>query len=131
MLNSYLQLCTLNLNSQNYNYNPVDAYNASIILKCLYTPIMLKIMPALSISAGHSTHSPCFICRSYILEISPLRDLISSSCILRRDFKGGEISRAATSPLTRLAPASRTLNPTTLFHAVRFRGRHLLEPTSL
>ena len=25
---------------------PVDAYNASIILKCLHTPIMLKIMPA-------------------------------------------------------------------------------------
>ena len=24
----------------------VDAYNASIILKCLHTPIMLKIMPA-------------------------------------------------------------------------------------
>ena len=25
---------------------PVDAYNASIILKCLHTPIMLKTMPA-------------------------------------------------------------------------------------
>ena len=25
---------------------PVDAYNASIILKCLHTPIMLKITPA-------------------------------------------------------------------------------------
>ena len=25
---------------------PVDAYNASVIVKCLYTPIMLKIMPA-------------------------------------------------------------------------------------
>ena len=25
---------------------PVDAYNASIILKCLHTPIMLKIMLA-------------------------------------------------------------------------------------
>ena len=28
---------------------PVDAYNASIILQCLHTPIMLKIMPALFI----------------------------------------------------------------------------------
>ena len=25
---------------------PVDAYNASIIFKCLHTPIVLKIMPA-------------------------------------------------------------------------------------
>ena len=25
---------------------PIDAYNASIILKCLHTPITLKIMPA-------------------------------------------------------------------------------------
>ena len=25
---------------------PVDAYNASIILKCLHIPIMLKIIPA-------------------------------------------------------------------------------------
>ena len=25
---------------------PVDAYNASIIFKCLHTPITLKIMPA-------------------------------------------------------------------------------------
>ena len=41
----------------------------------------------------------------YFLEISLRRDLILSRCTLRRNFEGGEISRAATSPLTRLAPA--------------------------
>ena len=46
----------------------------------------------------------------YFLEISPWRDLISSRCTLRRDFKGGEISRAATSPLTCLAPAFDNVN---------------------
>ena len=25
---------------------PVDTYNASIILECIHTPVMLKIMPA-------------------------------------------------------------------------------------
>ena len=55
-------------------------------------------------------------------------------------------ARAATSPLTHLVPVhssisivrivrvylySATLNPTTLFHAERFRGQRLLEPTSL
>ena len=37
--------------------------------------------------------------------MSPWRDLISSRCTLRRNFEGGEISRAATSLLNRLAPA--------------------------
>ena len=56
----------------------------------------------------------------YFLEISPRRDLISSRCTLRRDFKGGEILRAATtcSPLTRFAPAFDNANCT---HAPAFR----------
>ena len=44
-------------------------------------------------------------CILYFLEISPRRDLISSRCTLWRNFEGGEISRAATSPLTCLTPA--------------------------
>ena len=46
----------------------------------------------------------------YFLEISPWRDLILSRCTLRRNFEGGEISRAATSPLTRLAPAHSSIS---------------------
>ena len=43
----------------------------------------------------------------YFLEMSPRRDLISSRCTLRRNFEGGEISRAATN---RLAPAHSSIS---------------------
>ena len=54
----------------------------------------------------------------YFLKISPRRDLISSRCTLRRNWGGGggggggacEISRAATSPLARLAPAHSSIS---------------------
>ena len=42
--------------------------------------------------------------------MSPRRDLISSRCTLRRNFEGGEISRAATSLLNRLAPAHSSIS---------------------
>ena len=46
----------------------------------------------------------------YFFEISPRRDLILSRCTLQRNFEGGEISRAATGPLTRLAPAHSSIS---------------------
>ena len=61
-----------------------------------------------------SYYSLCHYMRAwipYFLEISPRRDLISSRCTLRRDFTGGEISRAARFRGRRLvhSPASRLL----------------------
>ena len=46
----------------------------------------------------------------YFLEISLWRDLISGRCTLQRNLKGGEISRATTSPLTHLVPAHSSIS---------------------
>ena len=64
----------------------------------------------------------------YFLEISPQQDLISSHCTLQQDFKGGEISRAATSPLTRLAPAFDSANRA---RAPAFRVLRIRRPFSM